>query len=126
MFYSPEKYLTCVKNPWSRKCLALLRCSCHPLNIEKGRHKQIPRNDRLCQLCLKKNINIIEDEYHFISICDCYSDLRKQYLPTYDICSYNEFNYLMMTENETELIDLATFVVKAFKLREILLQEVTV
>ena len=32
-----SKYLTCVKNPWSRKCLALLRCSCmSPVKYRKG------------------------------------------------------------------------------------------
>ena len=49
-----------------------MRCSNHPLAIEKGRQKnpKTPREHRLCVLC---NEQAIEDEDHFLPKCTTYS-----------------------------------------------------
>ena len=34
-----------------RKVVSKIRCSSHPLEIEKGRHTGSPREDRICKNC---------------------------------------------------------------------------
>ena len=62
----------------NRKVISQLRCSNHPLAIEKGRQKRpkIPREERICILC---DNQVIEDEEHFLLRCDTYSILREEY-----------------------------------------------
>ena len=50
-----------------RQAISKMRLSSHKLNIEKGRYTGVPRNDRKYELC---NKNDIEDEYHFMIVCD--------------------------------------------------------
>ena len=59
-----------------RITITKLRVSCHILNIEKGRHAKLYVEQRLCTKC---NLNMIEDEQHFIIVCPMYSILRKKY-----------------------------------------------
>lgn len=51
------------------------RLSSHDLNIEIGRHKHIPRENRFCPNCL----NSIEDEEHVIYHCPIYNTIRSKY-----------------------------------------------
>ena len=67
-----EEYL-CIPSFEKRKAIAKLRCSDHALEIEKGRHKKIPREARLCKLCTRGNI---ETEEHFLLECTFYDDIR--------------------------------------------------
>ena len=39
---------------------------------------RLERNERKCA-----NSNEIDDEYHFIILCNVYNDLRVKYLPSY-------------------------------------------
>ena len=48
-----------------RKKLSNFRCSTPTLMIEKGRHLAIDRHLRFCSLCIKNNVYVIEDEFHF-------------------------------------------------------------
>ena len=53
-----------------------LRMSSHRLQIEAGRWARpnsIPLNERKCSFC-----QVIEDEFHFVLVCQLYSDLRKK------------------------------------------------
>ena len=121
MFLTPEPYLYEIQDFWARKCLALIRCSSHPLNIEVGRHTGVLKEDRICKLCAKHDLgNIIEDEFHFICNCPMYTDIRSQLLPSYNLNTREEFIYLMMTENIDVLKDLTTFVKLALKRRQYL------
>ena len=56
-----ENYLTMVKNIDQRKTLTRFRVSNHNLMIEHGRYQNIPRDERLCTVCDK---NEIENEDH--------------------------------------------------------------
>ena len=56
-----EEYLNISHFEW-RKGIAKLRCSSHILQVEKGRHINQPREQRICRLC---NSNEIETEEHF-------------------------------------------------------------
>ena len=53
-----------------------MRCSNHQLEIEKGRHKNIIRQDRLCKVCPDR---VIESEEHFMRKCTFYIRHRKKY-----------------------------------------------
>ena len=44
----------------------MFRISAHKLFIEKGRHSDIARDNRLCKCCSRSDI---EAEYHFILVC---------------------------------------------------------
>ena len=65
-----------------RKFITRLRISAHSLRIQSGRYarNRIQRNERYCQCCSKRDI---EDEYHFMLICPCYSDISKLYIKKY-------------------------------------------
>ena len=59
-----------------RKNIAKLRCSDHPLEIEKGRHKNIPRESRICKICPLK---VVETEAHFLTTCTFFSRYKPKY-----------------------------------------------
>ncbi len=66
-----------------RKIISRIRCSNHPLAIEKGRHKnpKTPREERVCIFC---NDQYVEDEEHFLLKCPVYSILRDYYNMNYE------------------------------------------
>ena len=57
--FSFEPYLESYN--FNRNILTTFRISVHNLEIERGRHQNIPLNDRTCKLCKQG----IEDEIHF-------------------------------------------------------------
>ena len=59
-----------------RKNIAKIRCSTHSLEIQQGRHKRKPRNERLCKVC---NCEKVETEEHFFLSCPLYEELRRNY-----------------------------------------------
>ena len=76
------KYITVVKNNCHRITLTRIRCSAHKLMIEEGRYRNIDRNQRVCTKC---NMNVIENEFHFVLVCPIYRQLRNECLPRYNI-----------------------------------------
>ena len=75
-----EKYSSCVLNNKHRVALSRLRCSAHKLIIEEGRYRNIERNIRLCQFC---DMNLTENEFHFLLVCPAFRTLRAACLPAY-------------------------------------------
>ena len=71
MVYELEPYLRTVNNLDERKCLSRFRLSNHKLEIEVGRHKRKPVDERLCTVC-----HVVEDEIHFLIDCKKYDDAR--------------------------------------------------
>ena len=45
-----------------------------PLTVEVGRFNSVPEDERLCTLC---NLNVIEDELHFVFHCPLYDEARQ-------------------------------------------------
>lgn len=119
--FEHENYLSHINIRKFRSALAKLRISNHDLNIERGRYRNIMREDRLCELCREEHY--IESEYHFVLVGKSYSVLRTQYIPRkyWLLPAINKFNVLMSTNSETVLKNLAQFVFYAFKLRADLL-----
>ena len=92
-----------------RKVISRIRCSNHPLAIEKGRHKnpKTPREERVCIFC---NNQDIEDEEHFLLKCTTYSILR----------DYHHMNFENVPEmlNMEDQYQLSRFLLSAFELRQ--------
>jgi hypothetical protein len=57
--------------------LCKFHISAHKLNIEVGRHNKTPRNERFCKKC---NTSEIEDEMHFLLLCNHFETDRKNIL----------------------------------------------
>ena len=66
-----EQYVSIIMFKYFRAGLAKICCSNHPLLLEAGRHKNIPRNERICVFCQD---NAVESEEHFIMYCSLYAD----------------------------------------------------
>jgi hypothetical protein len=67
-------YLNEIENKNHRRYLTKFRISAHNLEIEMGRYKNKPRDERLCFGCLK-----VENEVHFLFECNSYSTLRDDF-----------------------------------------------
>ena len=74
---SYEPYLSCPR--FARSLIARLRCSSHDLLVETGRWSRpvLPYINRICTRC---NLNLIEDEFHFVLICPAYVELRTRFI----------------------------------------------
>ena len=79
--------------------LAKLRCASHNLAIEKGRHDNIPKEERLCTFC---DDNVLGDEFHAVIICEKYKEFRCFYIPQCYLIppSIHNFNRLMSTQDD--------------------------
>jgi hypothetical protein len=88
--YGVEPYVTNVFNRAQRSVLAKLRCGVLPLEIETGRWKGVPAEERFCTIC--KNA-LVEDEYHFVFVCEKYNDKRIAFMNVI-VSKYPEFNNL--------------------------------
>ncbi len=122
-----EAYLNAVTNVQHRISLAKFRCSSHKLNIEIGRYKGLPVDQRLCTLC---NNNKVEDECHFFSECSAYSQFRTPLFDTLStsckqfssLSNQNKFIWAM-SNPDTKICQLiAKFIHECFNYRENVLQ----
>ena len=76
-----EKYLLNLNIP-DRIVLCRFRCSNFKIPVETGRWSNIPRNERICNLC---DMNVVGDEYHYLFKCtnDKIKSFRAKYIPNY-------------------------------------------
>lgn len=99
-----------------------MRLSVHPLRIQTGRfaRNRIPRDERHCLCCHSLDI---EDEYHFICICSCFSDIRKKYINKYYYQRPSMLKYLdlLKSNNKTTLIKLSRYIKDALNMRNSIL-----
>ena len=93
-----------------RQIISKFLCVSHKLKIETGRHLNVPREERICELC---TLNNIEDEEHFITKCPAYATLRAQYFG--ENCDIQS-----MTQDPKNL---ASFLRKAYSKRDEILEE---
>ena len=114
--FETEKYLKCINNNKFRISLTQFRISAHNLAIEKGRHENIPKENRKCIYC---NMNAIESEFHFLLVCLLYNGIRQQYLKPYFRLwpALNKFEILMSSKSTKVLNNLSKYVYFAQKLR---------
>ena len=75
--FEKEPYLDFVKNAKSRYCTTRLMISAHNLEIEYGRYKKIPREQRKYKWCDSAlNTSHLENEHHVLFECDLYANIR--------------------------------------------------
>ena len=65
-----------------RKCFAMFMCDSLPLEVELGRIKNMPLDERLCKMCTQQSI---ENEVPILLECPLYDDLRENILSCYHI-----------------------------------------
>jgi hypothetical protein len=107
-----ERYLICVPELHLRRAMSCLRCSSHTLAIEKGRHENIPRADRICLYCQATGLHVIEDEYHLFK-CSLYSDIRQQYLP--NIVNFDSFTLIRLMNSEQGARNVSKYIYHSFR-----------
>ena len=116
--FSFEAYLVCVPK-YLRMYLTRFRISSHSLPIQTGRYKKdkIARNERYCMYCGSRDI---EDTYHFICICPCYSTLGSRYIDKFYFLrpSVLKCNLLMGSTNTIILINLAKYIKCSLDIRK--------
>ena len=111
-----EYYINIIDIGKFRSTMASFRSSSHDLEIEKGRHFNIPREFRYCCYCE----TIVEDEIHFVLNCPLYDELRLKYIDRRFIgspCTL-KFNRLMSSRNEEVVKNLSMYLYYAFKIRK--------
>ena len=119
----PESYLEIIIIRKYLIAFSKFICSNHQLAIEQGRHSEILMADRICVLCNARNCVVVEDEYHFLLICDDYKLLRHRYvtkhLPPYDETQngFQIFINLMKTSDTDAMRDVACFIYHAMNVR---------
>ena len=106
--FKREPYLGNLNDFHLRKSICKFRCSDHKLEIEKGRHKNMNLDDRICQICNSD----IESEMHFLTICPLYEPLRKHYFKD----NHDMINLLKCSIKE-DAFKIGNFITKATKLR---------
>jgi hypothetical protein len=114
--FERERYLEVITDQRFKNALARFRTSSHRLNIEIGRYNNVPRDQRVCLSC---NMNILENEYHFLLVCPKYRELRRKYLKNY-YCHWptlTKFKNLMSSTSNATIISLSKFIYFATKLR---------
>ena len=93
--FNLESYLNYIKDKQLRKALTSFRISAHGLEIEKYRYKKnyVPRNERVCSLCAKKNKIYCGDEFHALMICDEFKNQRSKVFTLFE-CMCPNFKHL--------------------------------
>ena len=111
-------YLDCVPFKY-RICLTKLRLSSHTLRIESGRYgnNRVEHNHRYCLIC---NSGDIEDEFHFVCVCNAYTDQRRKYLNKnyYRRPSMIKFVELLQSNNKNTQLKLCKFLYESFTIRK--------
>ena len=72
--YKLEKYLSISIEKEKVFKFAKLRISNHQFEIEQGRYKKIPPENRFCNVCGIQ----VKNEFHFIMKCKTYDHLRNK------------------------------------------------
>jgi hypothetical protein len=90
------------------------RASNHKLAIEKGRHRGIPRHERICNNCTS---NSLGDEFHFLIECPALRRLRTRYIPLAGLYARNvlTFRNILTDERYDSMLRLSQFIKHGFK-----------
>lgn len=103
-----EIYLNILKNK-DAITFCRFRTTNNYLPIETGRWRNIPRENRTCNVC---NSGKLGDEYHYIFECSVFNEDRKRFLPKYYLRNQNtlKFSMLMSTRKPALLHKLCKFI----------------
>ena len=98
-------------------------------NFETGKHQNMYHNLRFCDLCLKRKIYIVEDEFHFLMVCPADDDLRTLSFQAKLKSSYSTkelFNEIMAEPRPMLIKTLMKVLGGSFKIRKLSFTENTV
>lgn len=118
--FDPECYLSMPLSYKFKRILSNFRCSGHGLMIEVGRHQNVDRNQRFCKFCLNRNIQVIEDELHFLLHCPLYCNLRNMYfLQRWKVqpCCLQTFVNIMSDNSTEAILSLSKYLYYSFETR---------
>ena len=90
-------------NPESRKLLAMLRGGTNRLRIETGRWKNIPVEQRTCEICL--SCDQVEDEAHFLLDCGVYNVVRERMFDEIFQRTGHQLDVRLMKDNREWMMD---------------------
>jgi hypothetical protein len=113
-----EDYLKLTTKFNNRQLLTKFRTSDHPLEIELGRCKKIPRHQRLCKTCKVLEI-------HFFLQCQINNNLRnvlinniKQYHANFDqLDFFSQFKIILIADQEL-LPSVVDYIKQSLELRK--------
>jgi len=103
---------------YKRSLMAQFRAGILPLEIETGRFRNTPLNERICKLC---NLHEIEDEYHFLLRCEMFDNERQTMFSKCvqfesSFLDYDDFEKFMFLNMNCQRL-VANFIYNAMKLR---------
>ena len=112
-----EDYITQNLDKRIRSLVAQFRFGILPLQIEIGRYRNIPVENRTCSSC----INLIEDEFHLLCECPLYTNARQNLFETVqltnpdfpDLDMFDKFIYICINAQKS----LGKFLSKALTIR---------
>ena len=103
-----------------RSIIAKLRLGILPINIELGRYNNTPREDRLCTVCDKQEV---EDEKHLLFSCPVYANERRilltsasHHIPNFNLLNKDD-KIKLLTTHINLVRKTSSFVLKALQLR---------
>ncbi len=64
----------------------------------------VNREDRFCRYCLKHDLEILENKYHFVMVCPLYAHLRTEWLIRYTAHPTQECFINLMTSTDVNTI----------------------
>ena len=119
----PSVYCT-IRNRHFRSVIVKLRSNTIPVEMELGRYRGIPAENRLCSKC---NSNSIEDDTHILFDCSFYLEDREQFINTifeydpflFQLNSREKVIYILNSDNLYILIVLAKFLITILKKRQL-------
>lgn len=130
-----EKYLDILPSKSLRSALARFRISSHNLNIETGRYQRNfnietgryqrqAAHERVCKMC---NLNVVEDELHFLVECPAYIHARERLfaIAQNSCANFNSLNnksqlvWLLSAETENVIRATAEFLRDSFSQRNV-------
>ena len=122
--FRKEEYLNILSLRKYRSSFAKLRLGSHKLHIETGRYskeKLIP-SERICKMC---ELNVCEDELHFVMVCELYKheraifllEINKLFPFTTNFNYTTMFGWLMANLNEIVILNTGKYLHQIFEKR---------
>ena len=84
--FCTEHYVKTALNRRIRSLICKLRCGTLPIQVELGRYRSVPRDERLCQYC---NTREVEDEFHLLFKCPLYKEERAKFFKSINVNAAN-------------------------------------
>ena len=121
--FKREFYLNAITDIELRQSFTRFRISSHDLEIERGRYRNIKKENRLCSRC---SDNCVEDELHFLLHCSKYKSKRdcsfkrvSEKYNNFDTLSDSEkFIWLMSCEDQYVIDELSHLIFECNKIRK--------